>query len=1110
MTKMLSEHVEVQRRFRRSIRVGADTEASEGFICTATAAQAMRTTIDHVADHQHSAFTWTGPYGCGKSSLAVVFTAALGAPGPARDAALATMPTELRECLLKRLGWKKPGFTTISLVGRRSDAATVVSEALDEAGVASGNGPIERLLAVSKTGSGALLVIDEMGKLLEHAATEGGDAFFFQELAEAASRSEGRLIVVGILHQAFDDYAYRLARETRDDWLKIQGRYVDVPLNPTGEEQLELLARAISSSKLPAKTAGVELVAKEVSGSKGDIEAVRKRLEGCWPLGPVAACLLGPLSRRRFGQNQRSLFGFLASAEPHGFQDYLSSTPVKDATGYNCDWLWSYLRANLEPSIMASPDSHRWSLAIDAVERSEAAGADVAELSALKSIALLDMFRERSGLVASENVLQAALPELNADEISSAIAALKRRSVVIFRRHLGGYSLYAGSDFDVEEAIDEELAASPSCDFAKLRGTGVLSPVLAKREYHETGAMRWFDVDVATVDEAQDRLGKFEEGAGSSGLFLLLVDEAGEKQTKLRKRLDEICEAIGERPIAVGVSSDSYMLRELTREVVALDKVSSSRPELKGDAVARREVAGRLARTAGELEDRLRHGFSSVNWRVPALPTQEVEEDSRGRDLSVIASLLARRLYPETPRIPNELVNRTKPSSNAVAAMRALMYGMTERADEPRLGIEKSPPELGLYVSLLERTSLHKQANNGRYELTDPKEGSHGLSSLWSEADKVLRNADTKGITLEALFDLWRARPFGTKDGLLPVLGLAYVLTRRDKIAIYLDDTFCTSVGDLFVDRLLQDAKGVRLRHSEISERDAAILRNMSEVIAELSDEPVESAEPLIVGRRLVSLVMDTPGWVRRTTRLSASARKVRDLAIAAHDPNKFVLDDIPSNVGASDEPEAIASILRAGLEEIRNAYDRMLRSLEAGLLDELRASPSSGFERLRQRAETVVGITGNFRLDAFATRLTSFDSSIDVLEGLASLAANKPPRDWVDRDVDAARIELAALARDFLRAEGLAHVSGREQSRFALAIFTSDPDGPGTITPDVEIDRNGLDDARALAERLRCTITASIPRDVAFAAAVELALLLSAEREQHDENERVAAGGAM
>ena len=64
---------------------------------------------------------------------------------------------------------------------------------------------LEVLTAIAKrapTKSGGLMVfIDEMGKFLQGAAHDGTDVYFFQELAEIASRSGNRLIVVGVLHQ---------------------------------------------------------------------------------------------------------------------------------------------------------------------------------------------------------------------------------------------------------------------------------------------------------------------------------------------------------------------------------------------------------------------------------------------------------------------------------------------------------------------------------------------------------------------------------------------------------------------------------------------------------------------------------------------------------------------------------------------------------------------------------------------------------------------------------------------------------------------------------------------------------------------------------------------
>lgn len=1097
MTGTLSDRVSVLRRFRRSVRVGVDAGPAEiaGFVCTATAAQALDTIIEHVSMLGHTAFTWTGPYGCGKSTLAVVLATALGPAGQARNDALAALPDELRTRLPKSMKWRRQGWRVLPVVGRRADPAVVVAEAMPGPTPTSDDVVKALVELAANEPCGVLVIIDEMGKLLEHAATDGGDAYFFQELAEAAARSEGRLVVVGVLHQAFDDYAYRLARETRDDWLKVQGRFVDIPLSPTAEEQVELLSRALVSQPYSDVPEVATVAAALARGTEPGL--VEERLRRCWPLSPVVACLLGPLSRRRFGQNQRSLFGFLGSAEPYGFQDFLKSTAADSDTLYDTVWLWAYLRANLEPSILASPDGHRWSIAVDVVERVEERGAEKIEIDVLKTVALLDLFRERSGLSATPEIVAAAL-QLPLSASRAALDDLIRRSAIVFRRHLGAFAVYAGSDFDIENAVEEVRAEMVACDYARLRATGVLTPILAKREYHETGALRWFEVDVATLDQAEQRIATFNPDTGAAGLFLLLVNETGASAARVRRLTEKLASQVGDRPIAFGLSADSYMLRELSHELVALEHVQASRPELKGDAVARREVASRLARVAGELEERLRSGLASTAWRVPAISLQELRT-SGPAGLSAIASRMAAALYPMTPRIKNELLNRSKPSSNAMAAVRALMAAMATNADQPRLGIKDFPAEGGLYASVLERTGLHRQKADGSFGFFSPEqdEGGHRLRPLWSAARQLLEQRGSEGLGLDDLFAIWRARPFGVKEGLLPVLGLAFVLAERSRASVYLDGVFCSNISDLLADRLLQDASSVRLRLSEISERDAAILRGVADIVARhTTDDGAVAVDPLSVGRQLVALVMDAPTWVRRTTRLGPPALRVRDLAMSAHDPNKFMLDDLPKVAGDDAAVEAVIAELSSGIEELAGAYPAMLVSLRDLLLRELRVRGDDGGERLRQRAKAVMGVTGNYRLDAFAARLSTFDQSREAIEGISSLAANRPPRDWVDRDVDAARIELASLAREFLRAEGLAHVQGRGDGRFSFALFMSDPSRAGLMTPEISIDGEELERARALAESLRAVIGTKVGRDVALAAAVELAATLADEQE--------------
>jgi hypothetical protein len=1117
--KQLATQVRVSRRFQRSVRVDTDIDepaALEGFVCPSSTAQALTGMARQFAETGQGAFTWTGPYGSGKSSLAVALAALLGHDSRARAIARAAIGDIASAELLSLLKAGRKSWTALPIVGSRMDAALAINAALEgrrrgrRRQSVDGNEVIERLktAAADAPGAGLIVILDEMGKFLEQASRGDADVYFFQQLAEAAARSNRRLIVIGVLHQAFDDYAHRLAREVRDEWLKIQGRFADIPINVAGEEQIALIGHAIVADPpgptLPAATGIAAAIARNRPGTGAHLD---RELQACWPLHPIAACLLGPLSRRRFGQNQRSVFGFLNSAEPHGFQDFLQSTPAGHQHTYLPARLWDYLRANLEASILASPDGHRWSLAVEAVDRCEASGGDLDHVQLVKTIALIDLFKERSGLLPSEDVLAHAMPHVTPRRLKAMLNQLAAWSIVIFKKFAGAYAIYAGSDFDIDAAVGEALARMMGIDFTRLRNLAMLQPVLAKRHYHMTGAFRWFDIDIAPLAEGSDRVQRYKPQGGATGLFLLLIATEDEDVGKARRLWDRAARAVGSIPVAVGWSRDGFTIRELARELLALESVRAERAELSGDAVARREVDARVARAAADLEERVRRAFISAEWKgggdahhgAPIV----MPHDAGLAALNAVASTLADQQYPKSPRLHNELLNRIKPSSNAIAAQKALLKAMIEGQGQERLGIDGYPAHGGLYASLLERTGIYPRhlGADGAYSFIDPPaDGEAGLLPLWQAADIFFQEAGAAGASLQALLQLWQEPPFGLRYGLFPVFAVAYVLSRSENLAVYLDSTFQSRLSSLLTDRLAQDPASVRVRWSTISDFHRRVLAGVAEAVAGHGGllPGQYSVEPLEVARGLVGVVFGLKPWVLKTAHLSPRAIQVRNLAKLANDPNKFLLDDIPAAFGdpalvtAAEAADAgpIIDAVHTGLAELVDAYPRMLTDLADTMMRELHieSDAQTELDELHARAETIRGLTGNYRLDAFITRLATYEGQDEEIEAVASLAANRPPRDWADRDIDQARVEIASLAQQFVKAESLAHVKGRRDRRRSMALYLGDPTRPAPITPEFDIRLDQEPEVDRLVSALRAVLTTAAPsRDVALAAIAEL-----------------------
>ncbi|MBT3401734.1 MAG: ATP-binding protein, partial [Rhodospirillaceae bacterium] len=256
----LGERVRIARRFLRSIRIDTDlgdAAALEGFVCPQSSADVLATMARHVSETGQGAFTWTGPYGSVKSSLVVALSALLNGHARLQNKAAKVFGAKLVKAIHGTLPTGTKGWRIVPVVARRDDPVAVIGEAVKRAGLVSRQprggwsesnliaGLTEAAAERPRTHGGLVLFIDEMGKFLEAAAQDGSDIYILQQLAEAASRSKGRFLVVGVLHQAFEEYANRLSHEMRDEWAKIQGRFIDLVVNSAGEEQIDLISRAI-------------------------------------------------------------------------------------------------------------------------------------------------------------------------------------------------------------------------------------------------------------------------------------------------------------------------------------------------------------------------------------------------------------------------------------------------------------------------------------------------------------------------------------------------------------------------------------------------------------------------------------------------------------------------------------------------------------------------------------------------------------------------------------------------------------------------------------------------------------------------------------------------
>ncbi len=706
----LAELVSVRPRFLRSVNLERDfrtPDALEGYVPTPSALSALERITAGVTEPAKRAWSVTGPYGTGKSALALRLTKTLMAEG-FRPVLVTGGREPMAAALLRAL--RENGLRENDLAAPEADlSAREVAGAFEQAARA-----VRERDAQCR---GLLLVIDELGKFLEYAALhpERGDVQVLQELAEAAVRSgDAPLLIVTILHQAFDEYAHRLPGAQQAEWRKVQGRFADIAFGDAAEDAARLVAGAVARAPHPQADAwlaetfarygetsrALQLQPKTLSA--GEWEDVCRR---AWPLHPVTLLCL-PHVFRRFGQNERSLFGFLASAGPHGFADFLGRHALTAQAAPPalrvCD-LFDYVADALGAGLLSHAQAGRaWAQTQDALIRCESR--PPAWTALVKTVGLLHALGDAARLGASREMLRFACDGFPIEDVDAALDGLQSSTLLTYRHYKKAYRPYEGSDIDVEARVRDARAVTEA-DPVRVASRLALSSlsIVARRHSYQTGTLRAFAVRACRAAELGDA-GAWAVPDGADGLLALCLTRDGSLSPNAGPLRD--VEAFSRPELLLRVARETDALRGAAADVEALQRVQEETPELAGDGVARREVEERLAEASAvfqsEWEGLLREDAGpEAFWLWQG-------ERAEGMALQPLLSRACDAAYPFAPPLRNELINRRQLTSVAAAARRELITAMLTRAPDARLGIEGWPPEACKSVSVLGETGLHR------------------------------------------------------------------------------------------------------------------------------------------------------------------------------------------------------------------------------------------------------------------------------------------------------------------------------------------------------------------------------------------------------------------
>src|SRR5258708_6479703 len=134
--QMLSSRVTIARQFQRSVRVDADfgrDDALDGYVIQPTAHAALENIARQIAQTRQRAFTITGPYGGGKSSLALALASLAGGAPRLQAKARKVLQLQTRDPIIKIFSGSKR-WLVVPVVGLRASVRDEIGNAIDSSG----------------------------------------------------------------------------------------------------------------------------------------------------------------------------------------------------------------------------------------------------------------------------------------------------------------------------------------------------------------------------------------------------------------------------------------------------------------------------------------------------------------------------------------------------------------------------------------------------------------------------------------------------------------------------------------------------------------------------------------------------------------------------------------------------------------------------------------------------------------------------------------------------------------------------------------------------------------------------------------------------------------
>ena len=909
--------------FSLSANIENGFAADAQYIVTPNAQHAIHGIVSDYQTGIHS-FTIIGTYGTGKSSFLLALESDLQKQ---RKQQYLLNPKSLQQTAK---------FEILKIVGDYAEMSILLQRSLNVE--SSKISVLDELKAYysrcQKQGKFLVIIIDEFGKVLEHAAKNNPEKelYFLQKLCEVVNNPQRQILLLTTLHQNFSAYAKGMTEEQVNEWTKVKGRFKEITFVEPIEQLLLLASQQLQEERKTTVGENAEPLcdlAKETHYVANDF-STETALQ-LYPLDLFSAYAVTS-AIQRYGQNERSLFTFLASRGTNSIMEF----EAKENQTYNLQNVYDYVLYNFYSYLKdANADSMNWSsmqVSIERVEGQEWASKEemLQAVKIVKAIGMMTLFGTAGFKLSTEQMAEYARLSMAIDDAETIIKKLIAKKIIRYAAYKERLMLFEGTDVDLEAEIREAgLMVSRPVTFVDELSVFFnkrISPV--KAHYYHKGTPRFFDYEIR--EEPVEFVPK-----GDTDGYIELIFSTKKDALKDIKEFS----ANSEHALIFAYFNNTEEivdhLYNIKKYMYLLERVLD-----KNDRVAVTEIQKLKEYEEALLNKAISDNLFAYKNRVVWVFNGKEQKVESHRNFNRLLSKVCDTIYHQTPVMNNELFNKHKLSSSISLARKNYLTNLLEHSNEEDFGFpaDKFPPEKTIYFSLLKNTGLHVDG-----EFADAP-SNEGFMPLWRASEEFLQSSENKARKISELIKLLSAQPYKLKQGFLDFWIPTYLFIKRQDFALYdaSKGAFMPNVNMEFFDLLQKHpgdfevkkfaGDGVKLGFFNQYRR----FINLGEESAITNASFIETIKPFL------SFYMRLNDYTKHTRKFDhASTMKFRDVLAKAKDPEKAFLEDMPEALGFDDEKlkqerfrEEYGNTIQRAIKELRSCYSKLIDRLEERLAE--------------------------------------------------------------------------------------------------------------------------------------------------------------------------------